>query len=41
MPPITFRNAKATDLPTIPNNELLVGEQDGQVVATLQLTPRQ
>ncbi|CAM4486832.1 GNAT family N-acetyltransferase [Corallococcus exiguus] len=72
MPSITFRNARATDLPTIiqllanddiarsrtgyaeevtpavdaafkeitadPNNEILVGEQDGQVVATLQVT---
>ncbi|WP_223645863.1 GNAT family N-acetyltransferase [Corallococcus sp. EGB] len=72
MSPITFRHARATDLPTIlklladdaiarartgyaeevtpaveaafkeitadPNNELIVGEQDGQVVATLQLT---
>ncbi|NPD28917.1 GNAT family N-acetyltransferase [Corallococcus exiguus] len=72
MPSITFRNARATDLPTIiqllandaiaqsrtgyaedvtpavdaafkeitadPNNEIIVGEQDGQVVATLQVT---
>ncbi|MBN8232312.1 GNAT family N-acetyltransferase [Corallococcus macrosporus] len=72
MPPITFRIAKATDLPAIltlladdaiaqsrtgyteevvpavraafdeihadPNNELIVGEQEGQIIATLQLT---
>ncbi|GMU06308.1 GNAT family N-acetyltransferase [Corallococcus caeni] len=72
MPSLTFRHAKATDLPSLlklladdaiaqsrtgyteevgpaiqtafeeitadPNNELIVGEQDGQVVATLQLT---
>ncbi|WP_375758828.1 GNAT family N-acetyltransferase [Corallococcus exercitus] len=72
MPATTFRNARASDLPTIvqllandaiaqsrtgyaqevtpavdaafkeitadPNNEIVVGELDGQVVATLQLT---